>query len=71
MKKVKFNVELITPNNLLKFKLKKPNISYPDVIGGAFYSELSKVEKELFELIDFPELLKHAKSKKISKIDIT
>ena len=70
MKKVKFNVELTAPNNALKFKLKRRSMSYPDIIGGDFYDELSKKEKELFELIDFVDLLKNAKSKKISKIDI-
>jgi hypothetical protein len=70
MKKVKFNVELIAPNNALKFKLKRRSMSYPDIIGGDFYDELSKKEKDLFELIDFVDLLKSAKSKKISKVDI-
>ena len=70
MKKVKFNVELIASNNALKFKLKRRSMSYPDIIGGDFYDELSKKEKDLFELIDFVDLLKSAKSKKISKIDI-
>jgi len=70
MKKVKFNVELTAPNNALKFKLKRRSMSYPDIIGGDFYDELSKKEKGLFELIDFVDLLKSAKSKNISKIDI-
>jgi len=70
MKKVKFNVELTAPNNALIFKLKRQSMSYPNIIGGDFYSELSKKEKELFELIDFVDLLKSAKSKKISKVDI-
>ena len=70
MKKVKFNVELTAPNNALTFKLKRRSMSYPDSIGGDFYDELSKKEKELFELIDFVDLLKHAKAKKISKVDI-
>ena len=70
MKKVKFNIELTAPNNALKFKLKRRSMSYPDIIGGDFYDELPKKEKELFELIDFVDLLKHAKSKRISKIDI-
>jgi len=70
MKKVKFNVELTAPNNALTFKLKRRSMSYPDIIGGDFYDELSKKEKELFELIDFVGLLKSSKSKKISKIDI-
>jgi len=70
MKKVKFNVELTVPNNALTFKLKRRSMSYPDIIGGDFYDELSKKEKELFELIDFADLLKHAKTKKISKVDI-
>jgi len=39
MKKIKFNVELTAPNNALKFKLKRRSISYPDIIGGDFYSE--------------------------------
>jgi hypothetical protein len=65
MKKVKFNVELTAPNNTLTFKLKRPNINYPDIIGGDFYFELSEKEKELFELIDFIDLLKNAKSKRI------
>ena len=46
MKKVKFNVELTAPNNALKFKLKRRSMSYPDIIGGDFYDELSKKEKE-------------------------
>jgi len=71
MKKVKFNVELTTPNNILRFKLKRRSMSYPDIIGGDFYDELSNEEKELFELIDFVDLLKNAKSKKITVIDIT
>ena len=70
MKKVKFNVELTAPNNALKFKLKPRSMSYPDIIGGDFYDELSEKEKDLVELIDFVDLLKNAKSKKISKIDI-
>ena len=70
MKKVKFNVELTAPNNALKFKLKRRTMSYPDIIGGDFYDKLSKKEKELFELIDFVDLLKHAKTKKINKVDI-
>ena len=70
MKKVKFNVELTAPKNALKFKLKRGSMSYPDIIGGDFYSELSEKEKELFGLIDFVDLLKSAKSKKISKVDI-
>jgi len=70
MKKIKFNVELTAPNNALKFKLKRRSISYPDIIGGDFYSELSKKEQELFELIDFIDLLKNANSKKISNLDI-
>ena len=70
MKKVKFNVELTAPNNALTFKLKRRSMSYPDIIGGDFYDELSKKEKDLFELIDFVDLLKSAKSKNISKIDI-
>ena len=70
MKKVKFNVELTAPNNALKFKLKRQSMSYPDIIGGDFYEELSKKEKDLFELIDFVDLLKSAKTKKISKVDI-
>jgi len=70
MKKVKFNIELTAPNNALTFKLKRRSMSYPDIIGGDFYSELSKKEKDLFELIDFVDLLKSAKSKNISKIDI-
>ena len=70
MKKVKFNVELTVPNNVLRFKLKRRSMSYPDIIGGDFYDELSKKEKDLFELIDFVDLLKNAKSKKISKVDI-
>ena len=70
MKKVKFNVELTAPNNALTFKLKRRSMSYPDIIGGDFYDELSKKEKQLFELIDFVDLLKSAKSKKISKVDI-
>ena len=70
MKKVKFNVELTAPNNALKFKLKRRSMSYPDIIGGDFYDELSEKEKDLFELIDFVDLLKNAKSKKISKVDI-
>jgi hypothetical protein len=65
MKKVKFNVELTAPNNALTFKLKRRSMSYPDIIGGDFYDELSKKEKELFELIDFIDLLKNAKSKRI------
>jgi hypothetical protein len=65
MKKVKFNVELTAPNNALTFKLKRRSMSYPDIIGGDFYDELSKKEKELFELIDFINLLKNAKSKRI------
>ena len=70
MKKVKFNVELTAPNNALTFKLKRRSMSYPDIIGGDFYDELPKKEKELFKLIDFVDLLKHAKTKKISKVDI-
>ena len=70
MKKVKFNVELTAPNNALTFKLKRRSMSYPDIISGDFYDELSKKEKDLFELIDFVDLLKSAKSKKISKVDI-
>ncbi len=70
MKKVKFNVELTVPNNALTFKLKRRSMSYPDIIGGDFYFKLSKKEKDLFELIDFADLLKHAKTKKISKVDI-
>ena len=70
MKKVKFNVELTVPNNVLRFKLKRRSMSYPDIIGGDFYNELSNKEKELFELIDFVDLLKNAKTQKISKIDI-
>ena len=70
MKKVKFNVELTAPNNALTFKLKRRSMSYPDIIGGDFYDELSKKEKELFELIDFVDLLKNAKSKEINKVDI-
>jgi hypothetical protein len=65
MKKVKFNIELTAPNNALKFKLKRRSMSYPDIIGGDFYDELSEKEKELFELIDFIDLLKNAKSKRI------
>ena len=42
MKKVKFNVELTAPNNALTFKLKRRSMSYPDIIGGDFYSELFK-----------------------------
>ena len=78
MKKVKFNVELTAPNNALVFRLRpfvrthwNRSMSYPDIIGGDFYDELSKKEKELFELIDFVDLLKHAKTKKISKVDIS
>ena len=71
MKKVKFNVELTVPNNVLRFKLKRRSMSYPDVIGGDFYDELSSKEKELFELIDFVDLLKNAKTQKINEIDIT
>jgi len=71
MKKVKFNVELTVPNNVLRFKLKRRSMSYPDIIGGDFYDELSKKEKELFELIDFVDLLKNAKTQKINEIDIT
>jgi len=71
MKKVKFNVELTVPNNVLRFKLKRRSMSYPDIIGGDFYNELSKKEKELFELIDFVDLLKNAKTQKINEIDIT
>ena len=70
MKKVKFNVELTVPNNVLRFKLKRRSMSYPDIIGGDFYDELSKKEKELFELIDFVDLLKNAKTQKINEIDI-
>ena len=71
MKKVKFKVELTVPNNVLRFKLKRRSMSYPDIIGGDFYDELSKKEKELFELIDFVDLLKNAKTQKINEIDIT
>ena len=72
MKKiVKFNVELTVPNNVLRFKLKRRSMSYPDIIGGDFYNELSNKEKELFELIDFVDLLKNAKTQKINEIDIT
>jgi hypothetical protein len=72
MKKiVKFNVELTVPNNVLRFKLKRRSMSYPDFIGGDFYDELSNKEKELFELIDFVDLLKNAKTQKINEIDIT
>jgi hypothetical protein len=71
MKKVKLNIELTVPNNILRFKLKRCSMSYPDVIGGDFYDELSNKEKELFELIDFVDLLKNAKTQKINEIDIT
>ncbi len=45
MKKVKFNAELTAPNNALKFKLKRRSMSYPDIIGGDFYNELSRSMK--------------------------
>ena len=68
--RINFNADMTVDINLLRFELKKPDLDYPDDIGGTYYFDLSPKEKKLYRLANPSFVLSHAYDKKILNLSV-
>ena len=63
--KISFTAEMSCSFNHLNFELKRPDLDYPDHIGGEYYFSLSDKEKKKYRLSNPEYALKHSDYSKI------
>ena len=68
--RVNFNADITVDITLLQFELKKPDLDYPDTIGGIYYFDLSPKEKKLYRLANPSFVLTHAHNKRILNLSV-
>lgn len=68
--RVNFNADITVDISLLQFELKKPDLDYPDTIGGMYYFDLSPKEKKLYRLSNLSFVLTHAYNKRILNLSV-
>lgn len=58
--KINFSAELSVCVSHLNFELKRPDLDYPDHIGGDYYFSLPTKERKKYRLTNPAYLLKHS-----------
>ena len=66
--KISFNAEIAADIAYLRFKLKRPDLDYPDHIDGKYYFTLSDKEKKRYRLTNPEYVLKHSDYNKVSNL---
>ena len=67
---ISFTVEMTSSFTHLLFELKRPDIDYPDHIGGDYYFSLSKKERKMYRLTNPEYVLKHSDYNRISNLTV-
>jgi len=68
--KISFSVEMTVDIAHLKFELKRPDLDYPDHIGGKYYFSLSQKDRKKYKLTDPEYALKHSYYNEISNLTL-
>ena len=68
--KVSFTAEMTCSFNHLNFELKRPDLDYPDHIGGEYYFSLSVKERKKYRLRNAEYVLKHSDYSMISNLTV-
>jgi len=68
--RINFNADITAETNLLRFELKRPDLDYPDTIGGVYYFNLPAKEKKLYRLANPAFVLTHAHDKRILNVSV-
>ena len=68
--KISFTAEMSCSFNHLNFELKRPDLDYPDHIGGEYYFSLSVKERKKYRLTNPAYLLKHSDYNRITNLKL-
>ena len=68
--KVSFCCEMFISISNLMFELKRPDLDFPDHIGGQYYFSLSDKEKKKYRLMNPQNVLKHSDYQKVFNLTI-
>lgn len=68
--KVSFCCEMSISISNLMFELKRPDLGFPDHIGGQYYFSLSDKEKKKYRLMNPQNVLKHSDYQRVFNLTI-
>lgn len=68
--KINFSAELSVGVFHLNFELKRPDLDYPDHIGGDYYFSLPTKERKKYRLTNPAYLLKHSDYNRITNLKL-
>jgi len=68
--KVNFSAEMLVDAVHLQFELKRPDLDYPDYIGGQYYFSLTEKERKKYRLTNPEYALKHSNYNKVSNLTV-